>query len=34
MSINQLIYDVIVVGASEEGISFCKQLLAKSIRGY
>ena len=31
MSINQLIYDVIVVGASEEGISFCKQLLAKSI---
>lgn len=30
MSINQSIYDVIVIGASEEGINFCKQLLAKS----
>jgi thioredoxin reductase len=29
MSTNQ-IYDVIIVGASEEGISFCKQLIAKT----
>ena len=24
------LYDVIVIGASEEGISFCEQLLAKT----
>ena len=29
MSTNQL-YDVMVIGASEEGINFCKQLLAKT----
>ncbi len=30
MSTNQL-YDVIVIGASEEGINFCKHLLAKTV---
>jgi hypothetical protein len=25
------LYDVIVIGASEEGISFCEQLLAKTV---
>lgn len=30
MSTNQL-YDVVVIGASEEGISFCTQLLARTV---
>jgi thioredoxin reductase len=30
MSTNQL-YDVIVIGASEEGINFCEQILAKTV---